>query len=154
MPHLCRGDKRPCFVRFRERFSRFLSYRIVMYKTAHLSIGRSRECDSTSTPHSGRSHHHTDQPTELFLRRLLGVGSIATHDFCQLVSDGRERFYSNIDAPAAVLSASCISTTAKHYTQSEVTSHSLWSRHGRHFVGITRHNVWSEGAKISCVIQN
>ena len=31
------------------------------------------------------------------------------------------------------------------YTQSEVTSHSLWSRHDRHFVVITRHNVWSEG---------
>jgi len=41
----------------------------------------------------------------------------------------------------------------KCYTQGKVTSHSLWSRHGRHFVAITRHNVWSEGTKIYCVIQ-
>ena len=34
-----------------------------------------------------------------------------------------------------------------------MTSHSLWSQHDRHVVGITRHNAWSEGAKIYCVIQ-
>jgi len=28
-------------------------------------------------------------------------------------------------------------------TQSEVTSQSLWSRYGRHFVGITRYNALS-----------
>jgi len=29
------------------------------------------------------------------------------------------------------------------YSQGEVTSHSLWSRYDRHFVGITRHNALS-----------
>jgi len=29
------------------------------------------------------------------------------------------------------------------YTQGEVTSHNLWSRYNRHFVGITWYNVWS-----------
>jgi len=29
------------------------------------------------------------------------------------------------------------------YTQGEVTSQNLWSRYDRHFVGITRHVVWS-----------
>ena len=29
-----------------------------------------------------------------------------------------------------------------------VTSHNVWSQCGRHFVGITRHNVCSQGAKI------
>ena len=29
-----------------------------------------------------------------------------------------------------------------------VASRNLWSRYDRHFVGITRYNVWSQGAKI------
>jgi len=29
------------------------------------------------------------------------------------------------------------------YTYGEVTSQNLWPRYDRHFVGITRHNVWS-----------
>ena len=29
------------------------------------------------------------------------------------------------------------------YTQGELTSQNLWSRYDRHFVGITRHNMWS-----------
>jgi len=38
------------------------------------------------------------------------------------------------------------------YMYGEVTSQSLWSRHDRHFVGITWHNMWSQGAKIYRVI--
>jgi len=38
------------------------------------------------------------------------------------------------------------------YTQGEVTSQSLRSRHDRHFVGITRHNALSYMAKIYRVI--
>ena len=29
------------------------------------------------------------------------------------------------------------------YTEGEVTSRNFWPRHDRHFVGRTRHNVWS-----------
>jgi len=29
------------------------------------------------------------------------------------------------------------------YTQGDVTSRNLWPRYNRHFVGITRHYVWS-----------
>ena len=39
------------------------------------------------------------------------------------------------------------------YTQGEVTSQSLWSRYGRHFVGITRYNALSEMANIYRLIQ-
>ena len=33
-------------------------------------------------------------------------------------------------------------------TWGEETSRNLWSRYDRHFVGITRYNLWIEGAKI------
>jgi len=39
-------------------------------------------------------------------------------------------------------------THANRNTQGEVTSHNLCSRCDRHFVGITRHSLWSYGAKI------
>jgi len=35
----------------------------------------------------------------------------------------------------------------------EVTSQSLWSRHDRHFVGVTRYNALSSMARIYRVIQ-
>jgi len=38
--------------------------------------------------------------------------------------------------------------TTEPNTQGEVTSHNLCSRCDRHFVGITRHSLWSYGAKI------
>jgi len=34
----------------------------------------------------------------------------------------------------------------------EVTLQNVWPRYDRHFVGITWHNVWSQGAKIYRVI--
>jgi len=39
------------------------------------------------------------------------------------------------------------------YTWSEVTSQNLWPRYDRHFVGITWHNVCSQGPKIGRAIQ-
>ena len=38
-------------------------------------------------------------------------------------------------------------------TWGEATSQNLWSRYVRHFVGITRHIVWSQKAKICGVIR-
>ena len=47
-----------------------------------------------------------------------------------------------------VVALRCISTA-----WGEVTSQNLWSRYDRHFVGITRHNVWNERVKIYHVIR-
>ena len=41
------------------------------------------------------------------------------------------------------------------YTYGEVTSQNLWPRYDRHFVAVTWHNVWSQGAKILlCYLNN
>jgi len=38
-----------------------------------------------------------------------------------------------------------LQVSRSHNTQGEVTSHNLWQRYGRHFVGITWHNVGVKG---------
>ena len=43
--------------------------------------------------------------------------------------------------------------SAVAYTQGKVTSQTLWSQYDGHFVGITRHNAFSEMAKICRFIQ-
>ena len=59
----------------------------------------------------------------------------------------------HLPAKHFVLHCLLICLTCTTNTHGAVTSHNLLSPHDRHFVGITRYNVWSCGTKIYPVIQ-
>ena len=59
-------------------------------------------------------------------------------DRCELPSGIRKTILVYI--PSA--SKRTIRPSLSFYTWGEMTSQNLWSRHVRHFVGITWHNVW------------
>ena len=79
------------------------------------------------------------QPAVKCIRTLKHQSDVNPSICCQLfLSD----IYSNKGSADA---GQCANQhfSLKTYAQGEVTSHSLWSRNIRHFVGITWHNVWS-----------
>ena len=90
--------------------------------------------------------------SESFVTSLAGYSDTHIYDATEPVRRCRPRALINYlfaqrrfrftVRPACPKALSCVAGFVR-YTQGEVTSQSLWSRHDRHFVGKTRHNALS-----------
>jgi len=73
-----------------------------------------------------------NQRIECYLNNTMNLRPLAPHIMPCYTQNGDR-----------IVAIDSVTSLDPMYTWSEVTSHNLWSRHNRHFVGITWHNVWS-----------